>query len=411
MNVLAKMNSQRSWIICCFLNFIIASMMGLLMRFYYLFRITNINYIYLLHAHSHVAMLGWAYMMIYVLIVRFFIPKETSDKPIYNQLFWITEFTVIGMMISFPIQGYALFSILFSTLHILLSYVFCWLVFKDCSKNKNAAEKLLITSVLFMVFSTFGVWCLGPTVKIIGKQSDFYQIAIQFFLHFQFNGWFLFAVLGLFTKQFKNEIEVKQFKIFLILQILATFFTVAFPISWFVENQILNWINTFGVLLQLVSFIYFYKMLKPQINYFKSTIDSVTKWPYSFALTSLFLKITIQLVVLFPNLGEVSHHIRNLVIGFIHLTTLGIITGFLLGILLQNNFLPQKAFLLKIGVKYFFFGYLITELLLFLQGIFYYLEKGKLFGYYETIFGASIFIVAGLLLILISALKTKTRFD
>lgn len=411
MNVLAKMNSQRSWIICCFFNFIIASMMGLLMRFYYLFRITNINYIYLLHAHSHVAMLGWAYMMIYVLIVRFFIPKETSDKPIYNQLFWITEFTVIGMMISFPIQGYALFSILFSTLHILLSYVFCWLVFKDCSKNKNAAEKLLITSVLFMVFSTFGVWCLGPTVKILGKQSDFYQIAIQFFLHFQFNGWFLFAILGLFIKQFKNEIEVKQFKIFLILQILATFFTVAFPISWFVENQILNWINTFGVLLQLVSFIYFYKMLKPQINHFKSTIDSVTKWPYSFALTSLFLKIAIQLVVLFPNLGEVSHHIRNLVIGFIHLTTLGIITGFLLGILLQNNFLPRKAFLLKIGVKYFFFGYLITELLLFLQGIFYYLEKGKLFGYYETIFGASIFIVAGLLLILISALKTKTRFD
>ena len=152
-------------------------------------------------------------------------------------------------------------------------------------------------------------------------------------------------------------------------------------------------------------------MLRPQINHFRATLDSVTKMAYTLALGSLFLKIIIQLIVLFPNLAEVSHQIRNWVIGFIHLTTLGIITGFLFGILLQNNLLPRKAYLLKIGMKYFFFGYCITEILLFLQGIFYFLGKGLLFGYYETIFGASIFLVAGLLLILISVLKTKTRFD
>jgi hypothetical protein len=405
------MNSQRNWIICCFFNFIIASMMGLLMRFYYVFPITNINYIYLLHAHSHVAMLGWAYMMIYVLIVRFFIPKEKRYKPIYNQLFWITEFAVIGIMISFPLQGYALFSIVFSTLHILLSYMFCWLVWRDCSKDKSAAGKLLLASILFLVFSTFGVWYLGPTIKMLGKQSDFYQIAIQFFLHFQFNGWFLFAILALFVKQFKNEIEMKKFEIFLIFLILATIFTVAFPISWFVKNQVLKLINLFGVILELISFVVFYKMLQPHVVQFKASLDSIAKMTFGFALGSLFLKIIIQLIVLFPNLAEVSHQIRNWVIGFIHLTTLGIITGFLFGILLQNNLLTRKAYLLKIGVKYFFFGYIITELLLVLQGLFYYTGKGLFFGYYEAIFGASIFIVAGLLLILISVIKTKTRFN
>jgi len=405
------MSSLRNWIICCFFNFIVASIVGLLMRFSYLFPFKGINYIYLLHAHSHVAMLGWVYMMIYVLIVQFFIPKEKSAKPIYNHLFWITECTIIGMMISFPIQGYALFSIVFSTLHILLSYVFCWLVWRDFSKDKSAAEKLLIASILFMILSTFGVWFLGPTIKILGKQNVFYQAAIQFFLHFQFNGWFLFAVLALFIKQFKNKIEATKVKIFLTLLVLGTVFTVAFPISWYLKSSILNWVTVLGVFSQLIAFFYFYKMLQPQIHEFRANLNAITKKAYRFALCSVCLKVIIQLIVVLPNLADVSHQIRSWVIGFIHLTTLGIITGFLFGVLLQHNFLPRKAPLLKIGVQYFFFGYVITELLLFLQGLLYYLGKGLLLGYYEALFGSSIFIVAGLLLILISLLKTKARFD
>jgi len=383
--------------------------MGLLMRFSYLFPLKSINYIYLLHAHSHVAMLGWAYLMIYVLVVHFFIPKNKSDKPIYNQLFWITEFSVIGMMISFPIQGYALFSIVFSTLHILLSYVFCWLVWRDCSIGRTCDRILLQTAILFMIFSTFGVWCLGPTINMLGKQSSFYQIAIQFFLHFQFNGWFLLAVLALFLKQFKKKIAVSEFRTFWILLILATFFTVAFPISWYLKSNVLIAINTFGILLQLLSFAYFYKMLKPQIKEFKTNLDSTAKWVYSLALWSLFLKIGIQLMLIFPDLAEVSHQIRNWVIGFIHLTTLGIITGFLLGILIQNKLLPSRSYWFKIGIKSFFLGYVLTEILLFLQGVFFYKSRGLLFGYYESIFGTSIFIVIGLLLIIVSIVNKKKQ--
>lgn len=232
------------------------------------------------------------------------------------------------MMVTFPVQGYALFSIIFSTMHILLSYLFCRLVWKDSFKDKTPAVRFLKTAVLFMVLSTFGVWCLGPAVSTLGKQSAFYQIAIQFFLHFQFNGWFLFAVLALFLKQFQHAIEEQKFKMFYSLLVVSIFLTVAFPIRWFVENNILNWINILGVILQLFAFIYFYKMLKPQIIDFKTNLNRTAKLFYSLALCSLFLKIGIQLLTIFPNIAEVSHQIRNFVIGFIHLTTLGIITGF-----------------------------------------------------------------------------------
>lgn len=403
------MNSPKSWILCCFFNFLIACLFGLLMRFMHLFPINFLNYSFLLHAHSHVAMLGWVYLIIYFLVVHFFIPKEKSQKPIYNRLFWLTEFSVIGMMVAFPIQGYALFSIVFSTLHIVLSYVFCRLVWKDCSSEKAPAQRLLQVSILFMVLSTCGVWCLGPAVSTLGKQSAFYQIAIQFFLHFQFNGWFILAVLALFLKQFQNKIDKLKFKKFYNAVMISVILTLAFPVRWFVENNILNYINALGVLIQLGAFIYFYKMLKLEIKHFTNSLDKTAKIVYGLALCSLILKVGIQLLTIIPNLAEVSHQIRNFVIGFIHLTMLGIITGFLFGILLQNKFFPVTSFVLKIGLVSFAFGYITTEVVLFLQGIYFYFGYGLIQSYYEIIFGLSIFLVFGLMMILISLLKTKKQ--
>ncbi|MFQ6599170.1 hypothetical protein ACIDC4_00500 [Flavobacterium sp. C3NV] len=407
MKFLTKMSQQKSWIIVCFLNFLIASLMGLLMRFFYLFPVKNVNYSFLLHGHSHVAMLGWTYLMIYVLIVSFFIPKHKSSKPIYNQLFWLTEFSVIGMMIAFPVQGYALFSIIFSTLHIILSYIFCWLVWRDCCKGKRMDKKLLLGAILFMLFSTIGIWCLGAIISLLGKQSILYQIAIQFFLHFQFNGWFLFAVLALFLKQFKNEIEISHFKVFFTLLIFSTIATVAFPVSWYVKNNVISVINGIGVVLQLLAFIYFYKMLKPQISWFKTTLNTTAKRVYSLAICSLVLKVMVQLLLLFPDIVSSSHQIRGFVIGFIHLTTLGIITGFLLGILFQNNLLSGRSSLVRSGVQCFVFGYVFTEIILFFQGGLFYFGKGLLPAYYESIFGASVLIVLGLVLIIASEIKIK----
>ena len=410
MKLFFKMSSLRNWIICCFFNFIVASIVGLLMRFSYLFPFKGINYMYLLHAHSHVAMLGWVYMMIYVLIVQFFIPKEKSAKPIYNHLFWITECTIIGMMVSFPIQGYALFSILFSTLHILLSYVFCWLVWRDFSKDKSAAEKLLIASILFMILSTFGVWCLGPTINMLGKQSFFYQIAIQFFLHFQFNGWFMFAVLALFFKQAKLNIDEKKFNVFYNLFVIGTVLTLALPVSWSLSNPIFYWINAVGVLIQLFSAVVFIQLIRPQFQAFFSPLSTLEKTVYRFAFFSLALKVIIQLVVLVPELAQVSHQIRNFVIGYIHLTMLGIITGFLFGFAFQNGFISSKNAIQKWGTILFLLGFVATEILLFLQGIWLFLNNGSFPNYYLNLFLSSIFLPTGLLMLTIGiSFKNKQR--
>jgi len=185
---------HKKLILVCLINFFVAAMMGLALRFSFLGDI-GINYRFLTHAHSHVAMLGWVYLMLYMLIIHYFVPNK---KAVYNWLFWLTELAVVGMMVSFPIQGYAAISISFSTLHILCSYYFVYLIWKHHKTQSLATGRLLRASLLFMLLSTLGVWCLAPAVTMFGQASAFYQIAIQVFLHFQFNGWFLLAVIALF---------------------------------------------------------------------------------------------------------------------------------------------------------------------------------------------------------------------
>ncbi|PWA07174.1 hypothetical protein [Flavobacterium psychrotolerans] len=402
---------RKSWLLACFINFFIASLMGLLLRLMYVTPIEWVNFQFLMHGHSHTAMLGWVYLMLYGLIVHFFVPKEAQQKPIYNRLFWITQFAVIGMMVHFPIQGYALFSITFSTLHIFCSYYFCLLIWKDAQPTTLPEKQLLKTALFFMVFSTLGVWCLGPAVGLLGKASPFYQIAIQFFLHFQFNGWFLFAVLALFFHQFQANINEFQFRLFYRLLIVATVLTLALPISWYLANPIFYWINSIGVTLQLLAFLIFIKMIRPHYQGFFNTLQPIEKLVYGFALTSLFLKIGIQLVVLVPEFAQISHQIRNFVIGYIHLTMLGIITGFLFGFAIQNNFIKGKKNLVNWGIKLFLLGFIATELLLFVQGAYLFLNLGVFKMYYQNLFVTSISLPIGLLMIVTSLHLEKYKIS
>jgi len=401
---------KKSWLLSCLVNFLVAALMGLLLRFTYIFPLEGINYQFLLHGHSHVAMLGWVYLMLYGLIIHFFVPKESQQKPVYNRLFWVTQFAVVGMMFRFPFEGYAMFSIAFSTLHIFCSYFFCRLVWRDSQPKSLPEQKMLKTALVFMVVSTLGVWCLGPAVGMMGKGSAFYQIAIQFFLHFQFNGWFLFAVLALFFKHFKGNIDQTLFSRFYNLMVIATVLTMALPVSWFVSNPVFYWINCLGTVLQVTAFWFFIQMIRPHFGSFFNSLKNIEKVVYGFALFSLSFKIVLHLAALVPELAQTSHQIRNWVIGFIHLTMLGIITGFLFAFILQNKFLNKKSIFVRSGITLFLLGYTLTEILLFGQGLFLYFGNTGIPHYYQFLFWISCCLPLGLLSLLLSNL-TFLKFD
>ncbi|WP_405332931.1 hypothetical protein [Psychroserpens sp.] len=375
--------------------------MGLVLRYVAIGNI-NINYRFLTHAHSHIAMLGWVYLMLFTFIVHYFAPE---NKRIYNRLFWLTQFAVIGMMLSFPFQGYGVISITFSTLHILCSYYFVYLIWIHHQTKSKVTTLLLKTSLVFMLLSTLGVWCLGPAVGLMGKASAFYQIAIQFFLHFQFNGWFLFAVIALFFHLLDIK-DSKSFRIFIKLLIASTLLTLALPIHWFQSHDILLKINTFGVILQLIALFYFFKLLSIQFTEFKKTISKLITYCLWLAMFCLIIKSMVQLASILPAFAEGLYRHRNFVIGFIHLLMLGVLSGFLFSFILREH-LSNPSKLLAYGLYSFFIGFTITEILLLFQGIRFYFGMHLFPNYYELLFVFSILLPLGISILIISIIKQK----
>ena len=87
---------------------------------------------------------------------------------------------------------------------------------------------------------------------------------------------------------------------------------------------------------------------------------------------------------------------------------LGVITGFLFGFILQSKWVTMNVWL-HLGIYLFGFGFILTELLLIIQGSMFYFGLGVLTNYYLFLFLSSIFLPLGIMLIIINILKTKTH--
>lgn len=389
------------------LNFLVASLLGLFMRYAFVGSISiPFRYKYLIHTHSHIAILGWVYLALFGLFVSGFLPVWYTR---YKWLFWITQISVVGMLFTFPFQGYAAASIVFSTLHVIVSYFFIYYFWRDTKTQRSVASKMIHASLLYMFISTIGLWFMAP-IMAMKIQGGWDQVAIQFFLHFQFNGWFIFAVLGLIFKKFKikNSVYFKKFFLYLSLSLPLTF---ALPVSWYFQSSVWWWSNALGIFLQLLSVWYLFKMIHPSFKQYWQNAERLKHHLIVFIITSFFLKILLQSGSLIPSLADSLILHTNFVIGFIHLTMLGLITGFLLLFLLDfPNFQGQRRFL-KVGIYLFISGVVLTEAILFIQGWLFYFDGNMIKKYHLLLFLASVILVLGILIIALQIYFTKEKLQ
>lgn len=395
---------NKSWILFSLFNFLIAALIGLLLRGAFVWGIGSWDYINLMHGHSHVAMLGWVYLALFVLIGSRFIPKEKWKQPVYSRLFWFTQFTVVGMMVSFPLQGYGAISITFSTLHILASYAFGYFVWRDHRTKHREVSLLVKTALIFMAVSTIGVWILGPLTLSGGRSSTLYQLAIQFYLHFQFHGWFTFSVLALLVGALiggngVNKVAFRRFYASLVSSVVLTYGLV---LAWGYGGYIPLIINGLGLLLQWDAVRSFFRMVRENKSHFLRNLSPSIRIFYRFGLVSWILKVAVQTVVLLPEAAVISFTLRPLMMGFIHLTMLGFISGLLFASILGSGTHTAGNNLVYPGAIVFITGFALTELLLFTQGLFYWFQWGQLPGFYEAMFGASVLLPLAIILLTIS---------
>lgn len=385
--------------------FLIAALLGILLRALFVTSLP-VTYKFILHTHSHIALSGWVYLALTILLCYCFIPIQTHTKK-YNLVFWFTQVTLVGMLVSFPIQGYALYSIIFSTLFLIASYLFAWFFIKSTPKTvkTNPSYKCIKAALFYMVFSSLGPWVLGYIMNTSGSESIWYKNAIYFYLHFQYNGWFMLALVGILLSWLeKNNIYIKQkaFKPFyysINAGIILSFFL---SVLWVNVPNIFNLLGGLGAFLQIMAFWY---LLMYLIN--KTTAVSFLKSNNHYKVLQLVLvllciKLLLQLLTAFNYFSELATRIVDFIIAYLHLTFLGIVSLLLFYFLHQFKLLKLSQNALAIYIT----GFLLSEFLIFYKGLAVWLNFYLFDSYLMVLLLVSSLLPIGIFMLLVLTIKT-----
>ncbi|MDI1322750.1 MAG: c-type cytochrome [Algoriphagus sp.] len=392
---------RQNWIRWAFGFFFLAVCLGLVMRSFHVMEIPYFEYRNILHTHSHLALLGWGHLMLVGGMV-FGLVQEKDQLRDYKLLFLGTVIALLGMLFSFPFQGYGAFSISFSTLHVLLSYGFAFKLLRVIkSREKTPATRLIRLAIWFMVVSTFGLWSLGPVSATLGRMHELYFMTIQWFLHFQLNGWFVLGVLGLILLYF----EEKGFRINLpayqewVLSI-SVVMTFMLAVTWAAPQPIFFQINGLAVIIQLIAYFWILKSVFSLVK--TDQFLGFARLLLILALASLVAKAILQGLLVFPSIAVISYSIRMYVIGFLHLVLLGAMTMGVSAVAIARGWINEQP-ISRLGWILLISGFVFTEILLFLQGTLIWLKMGFLPEYNLWLFLASClfplslaFLLAGL---------------
>jgi len=397
-NIAATVFSQR-WFAAGFVFFLVAAIFGCLLRYFWLGDVTWISYRHVLHAHSHVALLGWAFTLVSGALLFLLLPADRARARRYRWVLTINIVAATGMSVAFALQGYGLYSITFSAVHLLGAYLFGFYFLRDLRRLPVSTERQLARwAVYWMGVSTLGLWAIAPISAVVGKLHPLYYASIQFFLHFQFNGWLTFGVLALLLSWLHERGRSISFPpaLFVGLQ-LSLVLTYALSVSWSTPLAIVFVLNSVGVLLQLAVFTAIGKRLLRALAGTQLG-GRYLHWLLWVGLGSLAAKILIQSAVAIPVLAEVALTVRNFVIGFIHLTALGSISLTVIALLVTVGLLPASRRAV-VGYGCLVVAFLSTELLLFGQGLLLWLGLGYRPLYYESLLGSSLLFPLGLVCI------------
>ncbi|WP_341278056.1 hypothetical protein [Paenibacillus sp. FSL H8-0537] len=416
----------KSWIHLTLGYFLVTAVTGLLMRSMAFVTLPGLRYDYLLHAHSHLALLGWGYMALFILFLAVFFNSASGRvEGVFKELkirvmLVTTQLTLSGMFLAFCIQGYAAISISFSTLQILLSYWFAGWVWRSLAAMAREGTKpdrekgsypstgqplsflFVKGSLLCLVISSFGPWWLALLSANGWKDSPLYEAAIYFYLHFQYNGWFtlgLLAVLLRLMEQRQIAYSVKVVKLLFWMYALAMLPAFLLSVLWLKIGLAAQLAAALAAVIQWAAMLLFCAVLL-KARFALSTV--FTGWAARLLMLALLLaavKATLELGLIVPQLAEAIYQSRSIVIGYLHLTLLGFVSCLCLALFLQQGWLNGKGRTVHIGYMNFIAGFLLNELTLFLQGLFDWTGRGALVFVQEAVWAASLIMVTGIALI------------
>ncbi len=402
---------NKFWLQVGFFHFILIAIIGLLIRLIFAGQEVGFPYKNLVHAHSHVGFLGWVSMAIFVGLIAQFTPDARLDKT-YQRIFIVTEISILGMLFSFPVQGYGLYSISFSTLYLLASYWFAWVFYKELKKLPSGltSVKFAKAGLFYLVLSSLGPWGLGPVMATGHGKENIYYLIIFFYLHFLYNGAIIMAFFAMIFKSIEDyglaskRLSKVGGRIFLLTN-MAVIPTYLLSTLWTKPPGVFYWVGGGFALVQIVAFGYFLPFGKKILERLR-TQHKIAYRLLSLSGIAFTLKLIFQLLSAFPFfVNQIATLKSTVVMGYIHLVTLGIISLFLIGWFLMLGGFSAKTLLAKVGIWIFVIGVLSSESLLFGQGVLIWTESNLVSNFAGWMAGVSSLMPFGLILFLVGQSK------
>ena len=337
----------------------VAGALGVLLRWLAVRPVDGLNYAYFTHAHSHVAFLGWVFNAFFALALRFFVPE--AERLGYWRLFCCAQVATVGMLIAYPIQGYGAASIAFSTLHMVCSGVFAWRLWRR-SRASQAARGYLRTALGFMVISGVGPLSLGPLAAAGLRDTPWYPLSVYFYLHCQYNGWFVFFLLAVLL-QYRHErglpANAAMARRSLAWLAGGCVLTFALSVLWIDPPGWVYGMAIGGGFAQVIGCGCLLSTLRGAAGLFVSERKRLVCGLALLALVAFLAKVVLQFTASWPGL-EIFAVYRPAVIGFLHLVFLGVVTPMAIGWAMELGWLRATT-TTTAGLALYLAGALLTE--------------------------------------------------
>ena len=389
------------WIRFSIFNLMLVALLGLLMRYKILFEFPLLDQKSLQHSHSHFAFAGWVTHTLITLLIAFLQKQDTLHKIAfkkYNLILIANLICSYVMLISFIMQGYGAISITFSTLSIFVSYWFTFVFFKDCKQleTPSIATKWFKAALFFNVISSLGTFALAYMMATKNIHQNEYLASIYYYLHFQYNGWFFFACMGLLLDYLRVTIYSKriysQSFVLLFWSCIAGYFL---STLWLDLPLLIYILTAISAIVQVVVWYLLFKTIFKENKSIFVNLPNYLKYLILFISFALSAKFLLQLGSTVPAISKLAFGFRPIIIAYLHLILLAIISLFLLFYIYVNDFIAvnKKTVL---GLVLFSIGVVLNEVVLGIQGV-------ASFSYTlipfinEALFGIAILLFASIL--------------
>lgn len=352
-------------------NLLIVSIIGILMRYKIAFYLPLFEQKHLQESHSHFAFYAWVTHVIYNLI--YFINKDYifARKNHYFYTILVNLISSYGMLFSFIYGGYFALSILFSSISLLTSFYYLYLIITDYKKINSLSKIWFLGGLFFAAFSSIGVMGLSY-IKITHTISqNLYLASTFFYLHFQYNGFFIFSCFGfLISILEKSEIFINNThnKLIFWLMFFSCFFGYGLSILWLELPFWIYGIISLSSLVQIVVALGLFIFVKKKWKILKFDLTRLEKFVLFYVAIAYFTKILLQFFSIIPAVSQFAFGFRNIVIAYLHLVLLMCISTFLIFVIIRLKIfrLTNKFYF---GIKLFLIATFLNEIVLGINGI------------------------------------------